>query len=81
MIRGERKYKLYGFTKTVGFPCICYGKNAYFFKIGWAKKYKCFKVYKGHITADEVVFNYVENYGKAFFGLIVAYTEKVEYDD
>ena len=34
-------------------------------------------VYKGHITADEVVFNYIENYGKVFFGLIIAYTEKV----
>lgn len=77
----ERKYKLYGFTKTLSFPCVCYGKKGYFFTIRWAKKYKRFKVYKGHTTADEVIHNFVNNGGKSFVGLVIAYTEEVEYDD
>lgn len=68
----ERIYKLYGFTRTLGFPCVCYGTKSYFFALRWVKKLKRFKVYKGHTTTEEVIHNYINNSGRAFFGIIVA---------
>lgn len=77
----ERKYRLYGFTKTLSFPCVCYGTRGYFFTIRWVRKYKCFKVYKGHTTADDVLHNFINNHGKAFFGIVVAYTVETSDDE
>lgn len=68
----ERRYKLYGFTRILGFPCACYGRKSYFFALRWVKELKCFKVYKGHTTTEEVIHNYINNGDKMFFGIIVA---------
>lgn len=66
-----KRYKLYGFTKVSGFPCVCYGTRGYFFALRWVKGLKCFRVYKGHTTADEVIFSYLNNGGKMFVGIIL----------
>lgn len=63
--------KLYDITTTLGFPCICYGKNAWFFKLIYAKRLHRLKFYHGHATSNEVAHNFICNYGKRFFGLIV----------
>ena len=63
--------KLYGITTTLGFPCICYGKTAWFFKLIYAKKLRKFKFYHGHTTSNDVAYNFIHNRGKRFFGLII----------
>ena len=62
-----KRYKLYGFTKVSGFPCVCYGKRGFFFALRWVSKLRRFRVYKGRITADETI----NNGGKMFVGIIV----------
>ena len=61
------KYKLYGFTKVSGFPCVCYGKRGVFFALRWASKLRRFRIYKGRCTADEVI----NNGGKMFVGIMI----------
>lgn len=69
--------KLYGFTKVLGFPCFCYGKRGYFFKIGWGKKDKKFHIYKGYILAENIVFQTQNTYPKSwFFGFMINNTEE-----
>ena len=63
--------KLYGFTKTLSFPCICFGKKCFFFKLMWAKKLKQFKWYSGKTDSDHVFYNFFANNGHTFFGLVI----------
>ena len=66
--------RLYGISKILGFPCICYGTKGYFFTIRWSKKDKWFKVYRGYTVADDVIFNTV-NCSKWFFVGIIKTTD------
>ena len=67
--------KLYGFSKILNFPCICYGARGYFFKIGWSKKDKRFRVYKGHIYSDQIVRQCAQP-KKWFFGFMINDSEE-----
>ena len=46
--------KGYGFSKILGFPCICYGEKSYFFKIKWSKVKHKLCIYKGHATVEDI---------------------------
>ena len=70
--------KLYGFTKNLSFPCICYGRNAWFFKLIYAKQLKKFKFYHGHASCNDVIYNLIYNNGKRFFGLMVKEKDDID---
>lgn len=66
----DYEYKLYGITTILGMTCLCYGKNAFFFTITWAKKLKRFKIYTGHTTANDVAKNICNTKKWRFFGVV-----------
>jgi len=72
--------KLYGITKILGFPCVCYGEKGYFFVIRWAKKHKRFKVYRGHTNARAVISNTINASRWWFVGIMVS-TDNIEIID
>ena len=62
--------KLYGFTKVLGSPTICYGNKALSVKIIWAKRLKRIKCYKARLTSKEV-WHHITNTDKwCFVGVI-----------
>ena len=74
----NKTVKLYGITKTLDFPCICYGSKVYFCKIAWAKKYKKFRIYRGHIDAESVIYNWKYNMSKCKFFGVITFKDKDE---
>lgn len=77
----KTKYKLYGFTSILGFPCLCYGSKGIFAKVIWSKKYKWFRFYKGHTDADGVIHNITNASRWKFFGLAVITKEEKGYEE
>ena len=71
-------YKLYGITTILGMPCLCYGKNAFFCVITWAKKLKRFKIYTGRTTANDVVKNICNTKKWRFFGIVKIIKTKLQ---
>lgn len=68
--------RLYGLTKILSFPCICFGKKGYFFKIGIGKDRKL-HVYKGNITSNHVINSTSDTYPRSWFiGLVINDTER-----
>lgn len=64
----EVSIKMYGFSKILEFPCICYGIKGYFFKIKWSPIKHKFCVYKGHTTVEDI---YLMRDGKLdFIGIL-----------
>lgn len=75
----ETKYKLYGFTAILEFPCLCYGSKGIFAKVIWSRKHKWFRFYKGHTDADSVIHNITNASRWKFFGLVVITNKEKEY--
>lgn len=63
--------KLYGFTKILDFPCVCWGRRGVFFKLKYVKGSRRFKWYYGKVTSEDVLRNFFNNNGHRFFGLVV----------
>lgn len=59
------KIRMYGLSGIMGFPCLCMGKKAFFFKIQWSKKIKRPAAYTGTVTTEEVL-NNIDNGCKRF---------------
>lgn len=62
--------KLYGFSTIRSFPCICWGRKGYFFKIIIGKD-KRFHIYRGHTTAKDIISNNVNSNIFWFFGILI----------
>lgn len=54
---------MYGFTSIMGFHCICLGRKAIFYKIGWPKNR--IRTYTGKVTTEDVLRN-INNGSKRF---------------
>ena len=62
--------KLYGFTKVLDSPTICYGNKALSIKVVWVKRLKRIKCYKARLTSKEV-WHHITNTDKwRFVGVI-----------
>lgn len=68
---------MYGFAYTASFPCICFGKKAYYFKLMWSKVKKRFLWYSWCSTTDAVWWQRVNSYPFRFFGFFVLPNENV----
>ena len=63
--------KLYGFAYAMDFPCLCFGKKAWYFKLIWSPVYKRFKWYSWWGDTKTVWWERVNSYPFKFFGFMV----------
>lgn len=63
--------KMYGIAYSMQFPCICFGKKAWYFKLLWSTKYHCFKWYSWFSTTKDVWWQRVNSYPFKFFGVMI----------
>lgn len=74
--------KLYGFSTTLSFPCICWGTKGYFLKVIWGKD-KRLHLLKGYTTAKTIIANNINSSTFWFLGLMINNTSKgfLTYED
>lgn len=63
--------KMYGFTKNLGFPCICYGSMAWCFKLIWLKEKKRFKWISWYSEVHNVWYHRDDTFPYRFFGYMI----------
>ena len=63
--------RLYGFAYVMRFPCLCFGKTAWYFKLIWASAYKRFKWYSWWGDTKTVWWERVNSYPFKFFGFMI----------
>ena len=63
--------KMYGFAYAMNFPCLCFGKKSWYFKLTWSPIYKRFKWYSWWDDTKTVWWERVNSYPFKFFGFIV----------
>ena len=69
--------KLYGFAYAVKFPCICFGKRVWHFKLVWVSRMKRFRWYSWWDDAESVWYQRVNSYPFKFFGVMILPNENV----
>lgn len=69
--------RMYGFAWSMGWPCICFGKKAWFFKIYYGKAIKRFKFQHWITETKTVWFQRVNSYPFRFFGIMILPNEDI----
>lgn len=69
--------KLYGFAYSINYPCICFGKKAWYFKLYYGKAIKRFKWVSWISTTKDVWWQRVNSYPFRFIGIMILPNEDV----
>lgn len=63
--------KMYGFAYAMGFPCFCFGKKVWYFKLIWSPVKKKLMWYSWWSSSKSVWWQRVNSYPFRFFGLFI----------
>ena len=69
--------KMYGFAYAMGFPCICFGKKAWYFKLIWSSVKKRFCWYSWWTDTTSVWWQRVNSYPFRFYGIMILPNEEI----
>lgn len=69
--------RMYGFAWSMGWPCICFGKKAWFFKMYYGKAIKRFRFQHWLDDTKTVWFQRVNSYPFRFFGIMILPNEEI----
>ena len=69
--------KLYGFAYSMSFPCLCFGKRAWYFKLIWSPVYKRFKWYSWWSDTKTVWWERINSYPFKFIGFMILPQEDI----
>lgn len=69
--------KMYGFAWAMGWPCICFGKKSWFFKIYYGKAIKRFRFQHWVDDTKTVWFQRVNSYPFKFLGIMILPNEDI----
>jgi hypothetical protein len=70
--------KMYGFAYAMGFPCLCFGKKAWYFKLIWWSPIKKRPVwYSWWSETKSVWWQRVNSYPFRFFGVMILPNEEI----
>lgn len=68
---------MYGFAYAMGFPCLCFGKKAWHFKLIWSPVKKKLVWFSWWSDAESVWWQRVNSYPFRFFGWFVLPREDI----
>lgn len=69
--------RMYGFAWSMGWPCICFGKKSWFFKIYYGKAIKRFRFQHWVTDTKTVWIQRVNSYPFRFFGIMILPNEDI----
>lgn len=69
--------KMYGFAYAGGFPCLCFGRKAWHFKLIWSSVKKRFCWYSWWTDTASVWWQRVNSYPFRFFGVFILPNEDI----
>lgn len=69
--------RMYGFAYAMGFPCLCFGKKAWYFKVTWSRVRNGLVWYSWLDDTKSVWWQRVNSHPFRFFGLFVLPNEEV----
>lgn len=70
--------KMYGFAYAMGFPCLCFGKKSWYFKLIWWSPTKKRPVwYSWWSETKSVWWQRVNSYPFKFYGIMILPNEEI----
>ena len=69
--------KMYGFAYASKFPCLCFGKRAWHFKLIWSSVKKRFCWYSWWSETKSVWWQRVNSYPFRFYGIMILPNEEI----
>jgi len=69
--------RMYGIAWSMGWPCICFGKKSWFFKIYYGKAIKRFRFQHWISDTKTVWWQRVNSYPFRFFGIMILPNEDI----
>lgn len=69
--------RMYGFSWSMGWPCICFGKKSWFFKLYYGKAIKRFRFQHWFDDTKTVWFQRVNSHPFRFFGIMILPNEDI----
>lgn len=69
--------KMYGFAYAMGFPCLCFGRKAWHFKLIWSSVKRRFFWFSWWTDTASVWWQRINSYPFRFFGVFILPNEEI----